>query len=53
MAIELGYDFLPDYYVNRYCSSSLWTTRIAFHAIKAGEGNAFIDLCIPTALTCR
>ena len=38
MAVELGYDFLPGTTVNRYCSSSLQTTRMAFHAIKAGEG---------------
>ena len=28
----------PGVTVNRYCSSSLQTTRMAFHAIKAGEG---------------
>ncbi len=38
VAVELGYDFLPGTTVNRYCSSSLQTTRMAFHAIKAGEG---------------
>ncbi|MDX6219609.1 MAG: acetyl-CoA C-acetyltransferase, partial [Frankiales bacterium] len=37
-AVKLGYDFLPGTTVNRYCSSSLQTTRMAFHAIKAGEG---------------
>ena len=39
----LGYDGLPGTTVNRYCSSSLQTTRMAFHAIKAGEGNIFIS----------
>src|SRR6202007_206765 len=29
--------------VNRYCSSSLQTTRMAFHAIKAGEGDVYIS----------
>src|SRR5258705_3858073 len=40
-SVELGYDFLPGTTVYRYCSSSLQTTRMAFHAIKAGEGTAF------------
>src|SRR5215470_3251239 len=34
---------LPGSTVNRYCSSSLQTTRMAFHAIKAGEGDAYIS----------
>ncbi len=45
---ELGYDFLPGTTVNRYCSSSLQTTRMAFHAIKAGEGDAFISAGVET-----
>jgi len=48
VAIELGYDFLPGTTVNRYCSSSLQTTRMAFHAIKAGEGDAFISAGVET-----
>jgi len=43
VAIELGYDHLPGATVTRYCSSSLQTTRMAFHAIKAGEGDVFIS----------
>ena len=43
VAVQLGYDFLPGTTVNRYCSSSLQTTRMAFHAIKAGEGDAYIS----------
>ena len=43
VAIMLGYDKLPGTTVTRYCSSSLQTTRMAFHAIKAGEGDAFIS----------
>src|SRR3954468_2580133 len=43
VAVELGYDFMPGTTVNRYCSSSLQTSRMAFHAIKAGEGSAFIS----------
>ena len=39
VAVMLGYDSLPGTTVTRYCSSSLQTTRMAFHAIKAGEGD--------------
>ena len=41
-------DHLPGVTVNRYCSSSLQTTRMAFHAIKAGEGDAFISAGVET-----
>jgi acetyl-CoA C-acetyltransferase len=34
----------PGCTVNRYCSSSLQTTRMAYHAIKAGEGGAFLSV---------
>ena len=37
-----GFDDIPGVTVNRYCSSSLQTIRMAFHAIKAGEGDCFI-----------
>jgi acetyl-CoA C-acetyltransferase len=43
VAVLLGYDTLPGTTVNRYCSSSLQTTRMAYHAIKAGEGDVFIS----------
>jgi acetyl-CoA C-acetyltransferase len=43
VAILLGHDHLPGTTVNRYCSSSLQTTRMAFHAIKAGEGDVYIS----------
>jgi acetyl-CoA C-acetyltransferase len=43
VATMLGYDHLPGTTVTRYCSSSLQTTRMAFHAIKAGEGDVFIS----------
>ena len=33
----------PGTTVNRYCSSSLQTIRMAAHAIKAGEGDAFVS----------
>jgi acetyl-CoA C-acetyltransferase len=48
VAVNLGYDFLPGTTVNRYCSSSLQTSRMAFHAIKAGEGEAFVSAGVET-----
>jgi acetyl-CoA C-acetyltransferase len=48
VAVGLGYDFLPGTTVNRYCSSSLQTSRMAFHAIKAGEGQAFVSAGVET-----
>ncbi|RNI23967.1 acetyl-CoA C-acetyltransferase [Flexivirga caeni] len=38
-----GWDHLPGATVNRFCSSSVQTTRMAAHAIKAGEGDVFIS----------
>ena len=43
VAVLLGMDGVPGTTVNRYCSSSLQTTRMAYHAIKAGEGDVFIS----------
>ena len=43
VAMLLGLDRLPGATVTRYCASSLQTTRMAFHAIKAGEGDVFIS----------
>lgn len=43
VAVLLGLDGVPGTTVNRYCSSSLQTTRMAFHAIKAGEGDVFVS----------
>jgi len=34
----------PGCTVTRYCSSSLQTTRMAYHAIKAGEGDVFVSV---------
>src|SRR3954447_15906128 len=48
VAVQAGMDHLPGVTVNRYCSSSLQTTRMAFHAIKAGEGAAFISAGVET-----
>ena len=33
---------VPGCTVNRFCASSLQTTRMAFHAIKAGEGDTYV-----------
>ena len=35
-------DTVPGTTVNRFCASSLQTIRMAFHAVKAGEGDAFV-----------
>jgi acetyl-CoA C-acetyltransferase len=48
VATLLGYDHLPGATLTRYCSSSLQTTRMAFHAIKAGEGDVFISAGVET-----
>ncbi len=37
---------VPGVTVNRYCSSSLMTTRMAKHAIEAGEGDVFLSVGI-------
>lgn len=43
VAVLGGWDHLPGATVNRFCSSSVQTTRMAAHAIKAGEGDVFIS----------
>jgi acetyl-CoA C-acetyltransferase len=48
VAILLGYDFLPGTTITRYCSSSLQTSRMAMHAIRAGEGEVFISAGVET-----
>ena len=48
VAVLLGYDTLPGTTVNRYCSSSLQTTRMAMHAIRAGEGDVFVSAGVET-----
>ncbi|WP_300009101.1 acetyl-CoA C-acetyltransferase [Pseudonocardia sp.] len=48
VAVLLGYDTLPGTTVTRYCSSSLQTTRMALHAIKAGEGDVFVSAGVET-----
>jgi acetyl-CoA C-acetyltransferase len=48
VAVLAGYDHLPGCTVTRYCSSSLQTTRMAMHAIRAGEGDVFISAGVET-----
>jgi acetyl-CoA C-acetyltransferase len=48
VAVLLGYDSLPGTTITRYCSSSLQTTRMALHAIRAGEGDVFISAGVET-----
>jgi acetyl-CoA C-acetyltransferase len=43
VAVLAGLDGLPGATINRFCSSSLQTTRMAMHAIRAGEGDVFIS----------
>ena len=48
VAVMAGMADVPGTTVNRYCSSSLQTTRMATHAIRAGEGDIFISAGIET-----
>jgi acetyl-CoA C-acetyltransferase len=48
VAVMAGLDGVPGTTVNRYCASSVQTTRMAFHAIKAGEGEVFISAGVET-----
>ncbi|WP_106850132.1 acetyl-CoA C-acetyltransferase [Blastococcus sp. Marseille-P5729] len=43
VSVLLGWDTVPGATVTRYCSSSLQTTRMAMHAIRAGEGDVFVS----------
>lgn len=43
VAVRLGLDGLAAATINRFCASSVQTTRMAYHAIKAGEGNVFVS----------
>jgi acetyl-CoA C-acetyltransferase len=48
VAVMLGLDDVPGATITRYCSSSVQTTRMAYHAIKAGEGDVFISAGVET-----
>jgi len=43
-----GMDAVPAATITRYCASSVQTSRMAFHAIKAGEGDIFISAGVET-----
>jgi acetyl-CoA C-acetyltransferase len=47
-ALLAGLDNVPGVTVNRYCSSSLQTIRMAAHAIRSGEGDVFIAAGVET-----
>ncbi|MFF7246791.1 acetyl-CoA C-acetyltransferase [Embleya sp. NPDC008237] len=53
VAVMLGYDHLPGTTITRYCSSSLQTTRMAMHAIRAGEGDAYISAGVEMVTSTR
>ncbi|CAM8628287.1 PaaJ Acetyl-CoA acetyltransferase [Candidatus Planktophila versatilis] len=44
LAVRMGLDGVPGTTVNRFCASSLQTTRMAFHSIRAGESRAVLSL---------
>ena len=48
VATLLGLDGVGGTTVQRYCSSSLQTSRMAMHAIRAGEGDVFISAGVET-----
>ena len=52
-AVLAGLDDVPGVTVNRYCSSSLQTIRMAAHAIRAGEGDVFVAAGVETRVALR
>ncbi|MBO0847760.1 MAG: acetyl-CoA C-acetyltransferase [Nocardioides sp.] len=46
--VKNGMDDVPGATITRYCASSVQTTRMAFHAIKAGEGDVFVSAGVET-----
>ncbi|RKN43396.1 acetyl-CoA C-acetyltransferase [Micromonospora endolithica] len=48
VATLMGLDGLPGATLTRYCASSLQTTRMAMHAIRAGEGDVFVSAGVET-----
>ena len=43
-----GMDDVPGATITRYCASSVQTTRMAFHAIRSGEGDVFVSAGVET-----
>jgi len=48
VAIQAGMANVPGVTINRYCSSSLMSIRMAEHAIKAGDGDVFVAAGVET-----
>ena len=48
VAIQAGMPTVPGVTINRYCSSSLMSVRMAAQAIKAGEGDVFVAAGVET-----
>ncbi|GAA3383406.1 acetyl-CoA C-acetyltransferase [Cryptosporangium minutisporangium] len=48
VALRLDLDGVPGTTVHRYCASSVQTTRMALHAIRAGEGDVFVSAGVET-----
>jgi acetyl-CoA C-acetyltransferase len=48
VAIQAGMPLVPGVTINRYCSSSLMSIRMAAHAIKAGDGDVFVAAGVET-----
>lgn len=53
VAVLLGWDSVPATTVTRYCASSLQAIRMAMHAIRAGEGHAFVAAGVETVSRSR
>ncbi len=48
VSVLMGLDDVPGATITRYCSSSIQTTRMAFHAIKAGESDVVVSAGVET-----
>lgn len=48
VSVLLGLDDVPGATITRYCSSSVQTSRMAFHAIKSGEGDVYVSAGVET-----
>jgi acetyl-CoA C-acetyltransferase len=48
VAIQANMPLVPGVTINRYCSSSLMSIRMAAHAIKAGDGDVFVAAGVET-----
>jgi acetyl-CoA C-acetyltransferase len=53
VAVLLGWDSVPATTVTRYCASSLQAIRMAMHAVRAGEGHAFVVAGVETVSRSR